>query len=108
VSAVKGAVPAWRSGLRAEAAGNGFQAARLVLSGGEGEMAQRHSVCQQCELLDRFLSGRTSEVPCIVCDRLWNEATLKRYERGDALALSGWGMMNAVPHPDMAPTKRSA
>lgn len=61
-------------------------------------MAQRWSVCRNCELLDQYLAGHKREVPCIICDRLWCEATLKRYERGDALALSGWGMMNAVPH----------
>ena len=69
-------------------------------------MAQRETVCQRCELLDRFLSGRSGEMPCIVCDRLWNEATLKRYERGDTLALSGWGMMNAVPHEPVASSTR--
>lgn len=61
-------------------------------------MAQRETVCQSCELLDQYLAGRYREVPCIVCDRLWSEATLRRYEKGDVLALSGWGMMNAVPH----------
>jgi hypothetical protein len=42
-------------------------------------------------------------MPCIICDLLWSEATLKRYAKGDVLALSGWGMMNAVPHAE-APT----
>ena len=61
-------------------------------------MSEGQSVCQQCDLLDQYLAGRAREMPCIICDRLWCEATLKRYERGDTLALSGWGMMSAVPH----------
>lgn len=65
-------------------------------------MSEGRSVCQDCELLDQYLAGRTREMPCIVCDRIWCEATLKRYENGDTLALSAWGMMNAVPHAPAA------
>lgn len=69
-------------------------------------MLERQSVCQTCELLDRYLSGRGGEMPCIICDRLWSEATLKRYAKGDTLALSGWGMMNAVPHAEASATAK--
>ena len=78
-------------------AGNGHPEGSAGQSGGRG-MAQRESVCRQCELLEGFLAGRTREVPCIICDRLWSEATLKRFERGETLPLSGWAVMNAVPH----------
>ncbi len=69
-------------------------------------MIQRKTVCQECELLDQYLAGRTREMPCIICDRLWCEATLKRYDKGETLALSGWGMMSAVPHEPAATLAR--